>query len=66
MKLILLFAVALALTSCQVKDCKFNPTVEISKKSDKEDTEKNSSKNKLSVKKIKENANPGGQFVCRY
>tara|TARA_R110000765_G_C18636966_1_gene573693 strand:- start:221 stop:421 length:201 start_codon:yes stop_codon:yes gene_type:complete len=66
MKLLLILFISLAVTGCAVKECEFNPTLEISEKSSNQGKDNKSTKGKLSVDSLKEKASPGGQFTCKY
>jgi len=63
MNLLLILFISLVVTGCVVKDCDFNPTLEITSNQEKDNK---STKGKLSVAGLKEKASPGGQFTCKY
>ena len=63
MNLLLILFISLVVTGCVVKECDFNPTLEITSNQGKDNK---STKGKLSVAGLKEKASPGGQFTCNY
>jgi len=61
----LIMVITLLLTSCAVKDCKLDPTLEITK-TDSKDTATDKNINMGAVRDIARDATKGGQITCRF
>jgi hypothetical protein len=68
MRLLLILVVSVLLTNCSVKDCKWQPNVQIKieNKDNKEGTEQKSKSAIDTVKDLKEGVEPGARMVCNY
>lgn len=67
--MIVLVSILILLTGCAVKDCKFDPQVSITKSEKTQsnsDSESKDNSAKSIIKDVKDNAQPGGQLVCKY
>lgn len=70
MKMIVLLSILILLTGCAIKDCRFDPQVSVETESEKTQSDSDSeSKDKSPqsiLQTVKDNAQPGGQFTCKY
>ena len=70
MKMIVLLSILVLLTGCAIKDCKFDPQVTIETKTEKTQSDSDSESKEKSpqsfLRSVKDNAQPGGQFTCKY
>jgi hypothetical protein len=62
---LLVLIVLIVLTGCTIKDCKVDPTLEITQK-DNKDTASDKNINMGAVRDIARDATKGGQVTCRF
>ena len=62
---LLVLVLLIALTACSVKDCKLDPTLEITQ-TDSKDTNTDKNINIGAVRDLARDATKGGQVTCRF
>ena len=62
---LLVLILLIVLTSCTIRDCKLDPTLEISKNSDKNTENKDKNISMGTVQDLARDATKGGQVTCR-
>jgi hypothetical protein len=62
---LLILILLIALTACTIRDCKVDPTLEITQK-DSKDTTTDKNINIGTVQDLARDANKGGQVTCRF
>ena len=60
------FVILILLSSCTIRDCKLDPTLEISKNSDKNTENKDKNISMGTVQDLARDATKGGQITCRF
>ena len=60
------FVILILLFSCTIRDCKLDPTLEISKNSDKNTENKDKNISMGTVQDLARDATKGGQITCRF
>ena len=63
---LLVLILFIVLTSCSIRDCKLDPTLEISKNSDKNTENKDKNISMGTVQDLARDATKGGQVTCRF
>jgi hypothetical protein len=63
---LLVLILFIVLTSCTIRDCKLDPTLEISKNSDKNTENKDKNISMGTVQDLARDATKGGQVTCRF
>jgi hypothetical protein len=63
---LLVLILLIVLTSCTIRDCKLDPTLEISKNSDKNIENKDKNISMGTVQDLARDATKGGQVTCRF
>ena len=63
---LLVLILFIVLTSCTIRDCKLDPTLEISKNSDKNTENKDKNISMGNVQDLARDATKGGQVTCRF
>jgi hypothetical protein len=63
---LLVLILLIVLTSCTIRDCKLDPTLEISKNSDKNTEYKDKNISMGTVQDLARDATKGGQVTCRF
>jgi hypothetical protein len=63
---LLVLILLIVLTSCTIRDCKLDPTLEISKNSDKNAENKDKNISMGTVQDLARDATKGGQVTCRF
>jgi hypothetical protein len=63
---LLVLILLIVLTSCTIRDCKLDPTLEISKNSDKNTENKDKNISMGTVQDLARDATKGGQVTCRF
>ena len=63
---IIIALLLLTLTACSIRDCKLDPTLEISKNSDKNTENKDKNISMGTVQDLARDATKGGQLTCRF
>ena len=63
---IIIALLLLTLTSCTTRDCKVDPTLEISQNSDKNTENKDKNISMGTVQDLARDATKGGQVTCRF
>jgi len=63
---LLVLILLIVLTSCTIRDCKVDPTLEISQKSDKNTENKDKNISMGTVQDLARDATKGGQITCRF
>jgi len=63
---LLVLILFIVLTSCTIRDCKLDPTLEISQNSDKNTENKDKNISMGTVQDLARDATKGGQVTCRF
>ena len=63
---LLVLILLIVLTSCTIRDCKLDPTLEISQNSDKNTENKDKNISMGTVQDLARDATKGGQVTCRF